>query len=152
MAEHVELLLKSLKLPTFVRHYRTLLEEHTEWTPLAYLARLCEYELADRYARRVRNWTREARLPPGKTFASLEPDHLAKSSSPAVRQLMENRDWWHRAENVILVGASGVGHKSAGSRFGRPQDAHRGCARIGAHQNTPRRRPGPPAYRTRDPL
>ena len=93
MAEHVELLLKSLKLPTFVRHYQTLLDEQSEWTPVAYLARLCEYELADRYARRVQNWTREARLPPGKTFASLELDHLAKSSRPAVRQLMDNRDW-----------------------------------------------------------
>ena len=61
MAEHVELLLKSLKLPTFVRHYQTLLDEQSEWTPVAYLARLCEYELADRYARRVQNYCRPAR-------------------------------------------------------------------------------------------
>ena len=32
MAEHVALLLKSLKLPTFVRHYRTLLDEQADWT------------------------------------------------------------------------------------------------------------------------
>ena len=118
MAEHIALLLKSLKLPTFVRHYQTLLDEHTDWTPLAYLARLCEYELADRYARRVQNWTREARLPPGKTFASLDLDHLAPSARPAVRQLVDNRDWWHRAENVILVGASGVGKTHLAAALG----------------------------------
>ena len=118
MTEHIELLLKSLKLPAFVRHYRTLLEEHTDMTPQAYLAQLCEYELAERYARRVHNWTREAGLPPDKTLASLKLNHLAQPARPLVQQLIENRNWWHRAENVLLVGASGVGKTHLAAALG----------------------------------
>ena len=51
MSEPVELLLKSLKLPTFIRHYRALLDEQQDWAPVAYLTQLCEYELAERYQR-----------------------------------------------------------------------------------------------------
>ena len=55
MSEQVELLLKSLRLPTFIHHYQRLLDEANEhhWSHVDYLAVLCEQELADRYQRRV---------------------------------------------------------------------------------------------------
>ena len=118
MSEPVELLLKSLRLPTFIRHYQTLLDEQQDWAPVAYLTQLCEYELAERYQRRVRLWTREARLPAGKTFASLQLEHLAKSARQPVQQIMADLDWWQRAENVILVGASGVGKTHIAAALG----------------------------------
>ena len=83
---------------------------------------LCEYELAERYQRRVRLWTREARLPAGKTFASLQLEHLAKSARQPVQQIMADLDWWQRAENVILVGASGVGKTHIAAALGTSID------------------------------
>lgn len=111
MSEAIALLLKSLRLPTFARHYQTLMDEATQnnWSYADYLGALCERELSVRYERRVSKWTHEGRLPAGKTFASFDLNHLAKSSRQPVRQLMQDRDWWRKAENVVLIGASGVG-------------------------------------------
>ena len=120
MSDQVELQLKSLRLPTFIHHYQRLWDEANEqhWSHVDYLAALCELELADRYERRVRKWTREARLPEGKTFASLDMDQLSKTSRQPVKQLMQNQDWWHQAENVVLVGASGVGKTHIAAALG----------------------------------
>lgn len=120
MSDQIELLLKSLRLPTFVQHYQRLLDEANEqhWSYLDYLRALCEYELSDRYQRRVRNWTREAQLPEGKTFASLQFGDLTKKDRQPVKQLMQNREWWHRSENVVLIGASGVGKSHIAASLG----------------------------------
>ena len=93
MSEQVELLLKSLRLPTFIHHYQRLWDEANEhhWSYVDYLAALCEHELADRYERRVRKWTREARLPEGKSFSSLDFKHLSKTSRQPVKQIMQDQ-------------------------------------------------------------
>ena len=55
MSESVALLLKTLRLPSFVSCHNTLSEVATRenWSYTDYLLRLCEQELADRYSRRV---------------------------------------------------------------------------------------------------
>lgn len=120
MSEQVELLLKSLRLPTFIHHYQRLLDEANEhhWSHVDYLAALCEQELADRYQRRVRKWTREARLPEGKTFSNLDLNDLPKTSRQPVKQLMQDHDWWRHAENVLLIGPSGVGKTHIAAALG----------------------------------
>ena len=118
MSEPVELLLKCLRLPTFIRHYQPLLDEQQDWAPVAYLTQLCGYELTERYQRRVRQWTREARLPAGKTFASLQLEHLAMPARQSVQHFMADLDWWQQAVNVILVGASGVGKTHIAAALG----------------------------------
>lgn len=120
MSDQIELLLKSLRLPAFIQHYQRLLEEANEqhWSHIDYLTALCEYELSERYERRVRNWTREAHLPASKTFASLQFNDLSKAMRQPVKQLMQNREWWHRSENVILIGASGVGKTHIAASLG----------------------------------
>ena len=126
MSDQVELLLKSLRLPTFIQHYQRLSDEANEqhWSHIDYLGALCEYELSDRYQRRVRNWTREACLPAGKTFASLQFDELAKPDRQPVKHLMQNREWWHRSENVVLIGASGVGKSHIAASLGHQLIEH----------------------------
>lgn len=120
MPESIELLLKSLRLPAFLHHYQRLWDEANEhhWSHVDYLAALCEHELAGRYERRVRSWTRDARLPEGKTFSSLDFKHLSQTTRQPVKQLMQNRDWWHRSENVVLIGASGVGKTHIAAALG----------------------------------
>jgi hypothetical protein len=82
MPEAIDLLLKELKLPTFSRHYQHHQEQAIEkgYGHVRYLSGLCEQEVADRYQKRVQRWTREAGLPPGKSFANLK---LANSVRPS---------------------------------------------------------------------
>lgn len=111
MAESLALLLKELKLPAFGRHYWTLGEEAARhnWSHGDYLAALCEREIADRYQRRIAKWTREAGLPAGKSFATLDQQRLQLANKPLLAKLQQDNDWAHRADNVLLLGPSGTG-------------------------------------------
>ena len=62
-------------------------------------------------------------MPAGKTLASLQLEYLAKSSRQPVQQIMADLDWWQRAENVILVGASGVGKTHIAAALGHQKRA-----------------------------
>ena len=70
MPETIDSLLKELKLPAFVRHYKRHQEQAIEngHGNIRYLSGRCEQEVADRYQKRVQRWTREAGLPLGKSF------------------------------------------------------------------------------------
>ncbi|MEQ1560133.1 MAG: IS21-like element helper ATPase IstB [Methyloglobulus sp.] len=111
MPETIELLLKALKLPTFVRYYQrhqeqAIAEGHGH---IRYLSGLCEQEAADRYQKRVQKWTSEAKLPTGKSFANLSLTELSAPVQQQVIALKDQTDWAHRAGNVLLIGPSGVG-------------------------------------------
>ena len=110
MSNAVELLLKDLRLPAFVRHYQSLWDTAIDksWSHTDYLAALCEYELSDRYRRRTQKWIREARLLPSKTLTALEMNRFNKSNQAALTKLQET-DWAHAANNVLLIGPSGTG-------------------------------------------
>jgi DNA replication protein DnaC len=111
MPETIELLLKELKLPAFARHYQRHQEQAVEngYGHVRYLSGLCEQEVADRYQQRVLKWTREAKLPAGKSFASLILTELSANVQQQVIALKEHTDWARRAGNVLLIGPSGVG-------------------------------------------
>jgi DNA replication protein DnaC len=111
MPETIDSLLKELKLPAFVRHYKRHQEQAVEngYGHIRYLSGLCEQEVADRYQKRVQRWTREAGLPVGKSFANLNLAVLNASVQQRVIALKEQTDWVHHAENVLLIGPSGVG-------------------------------------------
>ncbi|HKL83395.1 MAG TPA: IS21-like element helper ATPase IstB [Desulfobacter sp.] len=109
--ETLPVLLKQLRLSTIARLWEPLLsraqEEH--WNPAQYLATLCEQEVNERYSRRIARFTKESRLPMGKTLETFNFNH-----TPAIRQekidaLAQNSDWVKRAENLLFFGPSGVG-------------------------------------------
>jgi DNA replication protein DnaC len=111
MPETIDLLLKQLRLPTFIRHYQGHQEQAIEkgYGHVRYLSGLCEQEAAERYQKRVQKWIREAGLPAGKSFANL---NLAEISAPIQQQviaLKDQTDWACHAGNVLLIGPSGVG-------------------------------------------
>lgn len=111
MPETIDLLLKELKLPAFSRHYQCHQEQAIEkgYGHIRYLSGLCEQEIADRYQKRVQKWTSEAKLPAGKRFANLNLAELSAAVQQQVIALKDQADWARRAENVLLIGPSGVG-------------------------------------------
>lgn len=111
MPETIDLLLKELKLPTFIRHYQRHQEQAVAkgYGHVRYLSGLCEQEAADRYQKRVQRWTREAGLPTGKSFANLNLTELRASVQQQVIALKDQTDWARHGGNVLLIGPSGVG-------------------------------------------
>lgn len=120
MAESLALLLKELKLPAFARHHEAIAKRAIDkgWGHADYLCALCEQEVADRYQRRVYKWTREAQLPIGKTFATLETQRLNATARRQLAQLQHSNDWALRADNVVLVGPSGTGKTHMAAALG----------------------------------
>jgi len=111
MPETIDLLLKQLRLPTFVRHYQSHQEQALAkgYGHIRYLSGLCEQEAADRYQKRVQKWTREAGLPAGKSFANFNQAELSTTVQQQIATLKDQTDWAHKAGNVLLIGPSGVG-------------------------------------------
>lgn len=111
MPETIDLLLKELKLPAFMRHYQRHQEQAIEkgYGHVRYLSGPCEQEAADRYQKRVQKWNREAGLPTGKSFANLNLAELSADVKQQIVALKDQTDWAHHAGNILLIGPSGVG-------------------------------------------
>ena len=120
MSEALPMMLRELRLPAFGQHYEVYQEQATEqaWGYDQYLSRLCEDEIARRFETRVRNWTKEAKLPRGKSFSTLTIDELPKTVQKKVIGLRDNTQWALQADNVLLIGPSGVGKSHIASALG----------------------------------
>jgi len=55
----------------------------------------------------VQRWTREAGLPPGKSFANLKLEEFSASEQQLIIAQKDHSDWVHYAGNVLLIGPSG---------------------------------------------
>ena len=88
------------------------------WGYTQYLATLCEQEVARRFQTRVHNWTKEARLPRGKALPRLLSMSCPKQSSKKVIGLRDNTQWALQADNVLLIGPSGVGKSHIAAALG----------------------------------
>jgi len=111
MPETIDVILRELKLPTFLRHYQRHQEQAIEqgYGHIRYLSGLCEQEVADRYQKRVQRWPREAGLPAGKRLANLKLTEFKSAVQQQVIALKDQTDWAYQAGNVLLIGPSGVG-------------------------------------------
>jgi len=120
MSETLPLMLKELRLPAFGQYYQMYQDEASEnaWSYSQYLAALCEQEVAQRFQSRISNWTREAKLPRGKSFATLALNDLPQIAQKQIITLRDNTQWAHQANNVLLVGPSGVGKSHVAAALG----------------------------------
>ena len=120
MVEAPPRMLKELRLPAFGQHYQDYQEQAIEqsWGYSQFLAKLCEQELARRYQTRIHNWTKEAKLPRGKSFATLAINELPKTIQQRVIGLRDNTEWALQADNVLLIGPSGVGKSHIAAALG----------------------------------
>ena len=109
--ETLPVLLKQLRLSSIARLWEPLLtraqEEH--WSPTQYLATLCEHEVNERYSRRIARFTKESRLPVGKSLETFNFNHTPGIRQEKIEALAQNSDWVKRAENLLFFGPSGVG-------------------------------------------
>jgi DNA replication protein DnaC len=107
------MLLRSFKLPAFVRDYGTLADRaaaeglsHAE-----YLLALAEVEAAERQARRTARLLEESKLPREKTLGSYQLERLTAKVRASFATLREG-SFLERAVNVIVFGSPGTGSKS----------------------------------------
>ena len=91
----LNVMLKELRLATFSQNLESYQKEAIEktWSYSEFLSKLCEQELARRFQTRISKWTREARLPAGKSFATLNFADLPKAVQQPIHQLKDNHQW-----------------------------------------------------------
>ncbi len=120
MPESLPIMLKSLRLPAFHQHHQDYQQQSIDrsWTHCEYLSQLCELEVAQRFQSRVLKWTRESRLAKGKSFATLQIQELPASIQQTVIGLKDNTQWALQADNVLLIGPSGVGKSHIAAALG----------------------------------
>lgn len=109
-AAGVGMLLRSLKLPGFVRAYADTAgqAEREGWGFERYLGQLAEIEIEDRRRRRIDRLLRASDLPHDKTLATLD---LARLPAPVRRRLpgLCEGGFVERAENLLAFGLPGRG-------------------------------------------
>lgn len=104
------MLLRKLKLPSFVSHYEEVARkaESAGWTFQQFLHHLAEQELSDREERRIERNRRRSGLPADKTLATLKIDRLPRKVQTQIPALSHG-DFVERAENLLAFGLPGRG-------------------------------------------
>ncbi len=120
--ETLPLLLKQLRLPAIARHWQenTRLAEKEHVSYGEYLAGLLELELVLRAQKKLTRAYKNSKLPAGKTLATYA-FHQAKMVNQAqIQSLSEECSWVKDAQNLVLLGPSGVGktHLAAAIAYG----------------------------------
>ncbi len=120
MPDTLSIMLKELRLPAFGHYHDAYQTQAIEqaWGYEHYLAKLCEHEIARRFEMRVQKWTYEAKLPRGKSFATLAIEELPAPIQKKVIGLRDNTQWALHADNVLLIGPSGVGKSHLAAAIG----------------------------------
>jgi len=113
----IEELLLSFKLPTLANELvpRFVAAERADVLPL--VAEVLQLEAQDRKHRRVDRLRRASRLPPGKTFDTLDEKRLPPPLGQQLRELTRG-DFLERATNVLAFGLPGVGKSHAACAIG----------------------------------
>lgn len=106
----VEVLLRSLRLPSFVACHDEIgaKAEKQGWSFGQYLHHLAELELADRERRRIERLLKQSKLPLSKTLATLTLDRFPAKVRRQVPTLCDG-GFVERAENVLSFGLPGRG-------------------------------------------
>jgi len=112
------LLLKELRLPTMSRQWKELAQQASDkgWSPVRYLATLCDYELAERESRRLSRRMTESQLPRGKSLEAYDFKLVPSLKKSQVMGLASGDVWIQDGMNLLIFGPSGVGktHLAAG--------------------------------------
>lgn len=118
-AAGVTVLLRSLKLPGFVRAYGEVAEraEREGWGFERYLNHLAEIEIEDRRGRRIERLLRQSSLPQDKTLTTLDLARLPAPVRRSVPTLCEG-GFVDRAENLLAFGLPGRGKSHLVSAIG----------------------------------
>lgn len=113
-------LLKQLRLSTMSASWEqmSIRAESEKWSSARYLATLCEEELNERYSRRIARFTKESRLPAGKTLGTFNFNYTPNLKAEEISALTNSTDWVKQAMNVLFFGPSGVGKSHLSAAIG----------------------------------
>ncbi|WPL23652.1 IS21-like element helper ATPase IstB [Thiorhodovibrio frisius] len=114
------LMLKQLRLSSIAQHWQGFLDhaQRHGWDSAQYLSALCEQELADRDSRRIARYSKDARLPVGKSLASFDFAQVPGLAREQIEALAGSADWTRQARNLLLFGPSGVGKTHLAAAIG----------------------------------
>lgn len=115
--ERLGTLCAEFRLPTLAKELVPRLVAAGQTEVLSVLSEIFELEAGDRRERRVDRLRRTSRLPPGKTFATLDEPRLPRPLAQQLRELARG-DFLDRAVNVLAFGLPGVGKSHAACAIG----------------------------------
>lgn len=120
--ETLPFLLKQLRLPAIASHWQecTLSAEKKHLSYGDYLAGLLELELVLREQNRLKRAYKSSHLPAGKTLATFGFEQAKTVNQAQIQALSEDCSWVKDAQNLVLLGPSGVGktHLAAAIAYG----------------------------------
>lgn len=118
--EALPLLLKQLGLFTMLMYWQEYeaIAMDKQYSYSQYLATLAELEANARYAKRVAYYTKESKLPPGKSLATFDFTVLKSVNPQKFLALADNLSWIKNAHNLVLFGPSGVGKTHLAAAIG----------------------------------
>lgn len=119
--QSLTLLLKQLRLSHMLNHWQTIEAKATQegWSYAQFLLTLCQLEADRKQQLRLQRALSEAQLPTGKSFITFNFDHCPSLNPAPLVQLTQDVGWLERAENLILLGPSGVGKTHLAAACGR---------------------------------
>jgi DNA replication protein DnaC len=119
-AARLELMLTELRLPGIKASWAKVAAQADKegWPAARFLAALAEHEIADRGRRRIERHLAEARLPAGKTLASLDFEAVPMISKAQVMALAAGDVWLEKGANVLIFGPPGGGKSHLSAALG----------------------------------
>ena len=116
-------LLRTFKLPTVADELVSRLHQGGQDDALPHVLEVLELEAQDRRERRTTRLRRASKLPPGKTFDTLDETRFTR---PLVRKWRElaKGDFLDRAVNVLAFGLPGVGKSHVACALGHALIEH----------------------------
>ncbi len=113
----IEELLVQFKLPTLATELVTRFAQAGRRDVLPLVLEVLQLEAQDRRHRRVDRLRRASRLPPGKTFETLDEKRVPPALGQQLRELARG-EFLERAANVLAFGLPGVGKSHAACAIG----------------------------------
>lgn len=117
ISARIKELLTLFKLPTMAAECARRFRDAGHDDALRVLAETLEAELGERRVRRCDRLLRGSKLPPGKTFDTLDEKRLPKPVTPRLRELASG-EFLDRAANVLCFGLPGTGKTHAACALG----------------------------------
>jgi DNA replication protein DnaC len=111
-AERIKQLFTQFKLPTISAEIVSRFVQGGHQDALTLLRDVLELEAGDRRERRVDRLRRASKLPPGKTFETLQEGRLPRPLLQKLKELSTGA-FLERADNVLAFGLPGVGKSHA---------------------------------------
>jgi DNA replication protein DnaC len=120
--ETLPFLLKSLKLPAIANHWqeRASMAEKNHMGYGDFLADVMDLEFTLREQKKLERAYKNAKLPIGKTLAGFDFNTTTSVNAANITRMSQDRQWVDDAQNLILLGPSGVGktHMAAAIGYG----------------------------------